>query len=99
MLDRTRPETLQEHAVLQANPYAPLAAIPTHRGVFYVPWTLECVQALLREEAIDARDLERRHRLFRPFLRRLFMLAAQETLSQDHCHRIRDLAEALRPSP
>ncbi len=84
---------------LAAPPLPPLTGIPTKRGVFYVPWRLDCVQSLLRIEGLTAADLEADHRLFRPFLRRLFMLAAQEALSPQCGRQVRDLARHLRPRP
>ncbi len=78
------------------SPYPPLRGVPTRQGVLYVPWNLDCVQALLRNLSLSPGDLEPDHDLYQPFLRHLFMLATLEAMRPGAERCVRDLVRAVR---
>lgn len=93
MLDVTRWESRRRAEV---EPLAALVSIPTRKGLYFIPWRLECLQALLQQELLSASDLLRDHADFQPFMRRLFMLATQEALCPDRGRTVQDFARKLR---
>ena len=97
MLAVTRPESLQR-AERSATASVQLVAIPTCRGTYFVPGDLASMQTVLRQEGLRAADLLRQHPDFQPLLRRLFLLACQESLAPGRGRCIRDMVRALRRS-
>jgi len=81
------------------SPATAFVRIPTRWGIYFVPEDLSTMQALLRDGALEAADLVRGHRLFKPCLRSLFMLATQEALSPGAHDAVRRLVRDLRDAP
>lgn len=71
-------------------------AMPTRFGVYFVPFALASLQAVLRSHGLRASDLRSGHPGYQAFLRDLYLLAAQEKLGNSAVRTVQDFVRDLR---